>query len=118
MGWCGNLYVATPHGLHGLFRRPLLCPETRLKGRETVSEERQVDQSKICSHCGGKELYSQRLSSAGAQGPYFLAGLGSFMHYAQFDVVICASCGLTQFFAEPEARGKLKSGGVGWRRVL
>ena len=67
-----------------------------------------------CPHCGNDELYTRRLSSAGDEGgggggPYLLAGLGHFMHYAQFDVVVCARCGLTQFFAEPSAREKLES---------
>ena len=29
--------------------------------------------------------------------------------YAHFDVVVCAQCGLTQFFAEPSARENLDS---------
>lgn len=40
----------------------------------------------------------------------------SFMHYAEFDVVICARCGLTQLFAEPDARVKLRSSSD-WKKL-
>jgi len=68
-----------------------------------------------CSHCGGDRLYVRRLSSWGGQGPYLLAGLGHFLHHAHFDVVVCANCGLTQFFAEPSARERLPC--VEWSRL-
>jgi hypothetical protein len=54
-------------------------------------------------------LYTRRLSAGGGQGPYLLQGLGSFMHFAEFDVVVCAGCGLTWLFAEPEACQNVKS---------
>jgi predicted nucleic-acid-binding Zn-ribbon protein len=69
-----------------------------------------------CPHCNGASLYTQRLTSGGGHGPYFLKGLGSFLHMAEFDVVVCADCGLTQFFAEPDARKKV-SVSTGWQRV-
>jgi predicted nucleic-acid-binding Zn-ribbon protein len=88
-------------------------------GTERDSAERDATQDVVnfepvtmpisCSHCGSNDLYTRRLSSAGSEGPYFLAGLGGFMHYAHFDVVVCAQCGLTLFFAEPSAREQLES---------
>jgi hypothetical protein len=54
-------------------------------------------------------LYTRRLSSGGSDGPYFLKGLGSFLHMAAFDVVVCAGCGLTRLFAESAARQNVKS---------
>lgn len=69
-----------------------------------------------CSHCGGTTLYVRRLSSAGGYGPHFLPGLGSFLRHADFDVVVCATCGLTRFFAEPSAREKVIRH-VDWRRI-
>jgi len=57
-----------------------------------------------CPHCSSTEFYVRRLSAAGGQGPHFVDGFGKFLHYAHFDVVICAECGLTQFFAAPLAR--------------
>lgn len=81
-----------------------------------MSEQKGVLPSKPCPNCGGEELYCRRLSSAGGYGPYLLRGLGSFMHYADFDVVVCAGCGLTRFFAEPEARQNLRTNGD-WKQV-
>jgi predicted nucleic-acid-binding Zn-ribbon protein len=71
---------------------------------------------KDCPHCGGTELYVRRLSSAGGHGPYLLQGLGSFLHYADFDVVVCAGCGLTRFFAGREARGRVREH-QDWKRL-
>ena len=60
-----------------------------------------------CSRCSSSDLHVRRLTSAGGHGPYFLQGLGELFHYAHFDVVVCANCGLTQLFAEPSARDQL-----------
>jgi predicted nucleic-acid-binding Zn-ribbon protein len=81
-----------------------------------MSDQLDIAAEQACPHCGGKELYSRRLSSAGGQGPYLLQGLGSFLHYAHFDVIVCARCGLTRFFAEPEAREHLKTNSD-WKRL-
>jgi hypothetical protein len=69
-----------------------------------------------CPHCGSAQLYSRRIAAGRGEGPYLLAGLGGFLHYAEFDVVICARCGLTQLFAEPDAREKLRSSSD-WKKV-
>ena len=71
---------------------------------------------KACSHCGGTDLYTRRLSAGGSDGPYFLKGLGRFLHFAEFDIVICAGCGLTHLFAEPEACQNVKSSND-WKRL-
>jgi hypothetical protein len=68
-----------------------------------------------CPNCGGAHLYSRRVASGTGQGPYLLAGLGGFFHFAQFDVVVCARCGLTQLFAEPAARQNLPSS-ADWKK--
>ena len=68
-----------------------------------------------CSGCGAEDLHVRRLSSFGGQGPYLLKGLGYLFHYAHFDVVVCANCGLTQFFAEPSAREQLPH--PDWKRL-
>ena len=60
--------------------------------------------------------YKRRLASGGSHDPYLLRGLGAFLHYAEFDVVLCAGCGLTQLFAEPEARNNVRSAD-GWKRL-
>ena len=71
---------------------------------------------KACSHCGGTDLYIRRLSAGGSDGPYFLKGLGHFLHFAEFDVLICAGCGLTYLFTEPEACQNVKSSND-WKRL-
>jgi hypothetical protein len=47
---------------------------------------------------------------------YPLQGLGSYLHYAEFDVVVCADCGLTRFFAEPAARENVR-GNSEWKHL-
>jgi ribosomal protein S27AE len=73
--------------------------------------------TKKCPNCDGGILFTRRVSSAGGgQGPGLLPGLGQFMHYAEFDVVVCGDCGLTQFFAEPNAYKKIGSQSE-WQRI-
>jgi hypothetical protein len=81
-----------------------------------MSEQLDTPTPTLCPHCGGNDLYSRRLSSAGSHGPHLLQGLGGFLHYAEFDVVVCASCGLTRFFAEPQARQNVKTN-ASWKRL-
>jgi predicted nucleic-acid-binding Zn-ribbon protein len=82
----------------------------------TMSESVTTVLPSVCPHCSGTELYKRRLGSGGGHGPYLLAGLGRLMHFAEFDVVVCANCGLTRFFAEPEARQNLRSN-THWKHV-
>jgi predicted nucleic-acid-binding Zn-ribbon protein len=72
--------------------------------------------AKPCPHCAGTELYTRRISSGAGEGIYLLRGLGSFLHFAEFDVVVCAGCGLTRFFAEPDARQNVRSN-KDWKRL-
>jgi len=71
---------------------------------------------KSCPNCGSDELYCRRVSYGGAPHAYLLAGLGSFLHYAEFDVVLCGGCGLMQLFAEPEARQNVRSN-TDWKHL-
>jgi len=62
-----------------------------------------------CPNCRGNTLYeSPPVSSGGGHAPNYLPGLGRFVISARFVVVVCRDCGLTRFFASPEARAKLK----------
>jgi len=79
-----------------------------------LSDQENVSSAKPCPHCAGTELYTRRVSTGGES--YLLPGLGRFLHFAQFDVVVCADCGLTRFFAEPEARKNARSNGA-WKRL-
>lgn len=63
--------------------------------------------SPTCPECGRPNLHQARVAAAGIHGPSFLPGLGGFLDFAKFRVVVCADCGLTRFYAEPSAREKL-----------
>ena len=60
-----------------------------------------------CPDCGGGALYERTVEAGGSHGPYLLQGLGAFMSFARFQVVICGSCGLTRLFADEDATAKL-----------
>lgn len=70
-----------------------------------------------CPNCGSSEVY---LSTAGQSGggyaPNYLRGLGRFLHIAKLYSAVCESCGLTRFFAEAEARKRLRDSHL-WRKV-
>lgn len=62
-----------------------------------------------CPNCGGNTLYQgPEVSSGGGHAPNYLPGLGRFVLSARFTLVVCRDCGLTRFFASPQARAKLK----------
>lgn len=68
-----------------------------------------MDQTTPCPHCGGTTLYrSQEVGAGGSHGPDFLPGLGRFLFPARLVLVVCRDCGLLRFFAQPEARKKLR----------
>jgi predicted nucleic-acid-binding Zn-ribbon protein len=76
-----------------------------------------MDHTVPCPHCGGMTLYqSKDVGSGGSHGPDLLPGLGKFVFSAKFVVVVCRDCGLTRFYAQPEARAKL-SGSKKWKLV-
>lgn len=64
--------------------------------------------SVCCPECGGPSLYQTTTNSGGGYGPMLLPKLGSFFRMPMFVVVVCADCGLTRFYAEPDARAKLR----------
>jgi predicted nucleic-acid-binding Zn-ribbon protein len=62
-----------------------------------------------CPDCGGRTLYQRKdVNSGGSHGPDLLPELGKVFFSAKFSVVVCRDCGLTRFYAQPEARTKLK----------
>ena len=70
----------------------------------------------ICPECDGTRVYRQGgVSAGGGYAPNYLAGLGSFWSPPKFTIAVCADCGLTRYYASPEAREKL-SQAKGWRR--
>jgi predicted nucleic-acid-binding Zn-ribbon protein len=68
-----------------------------------------------CPNCGGENLYRSDPVPTGPDA-HFLPGLGGFLYYGRFILVACADCGLTQFFADPEATGKLPKSD-GWSKL-
>ena len=72
--------------------------------------------SKPCPDCGGVTLYQTSIKSAGPYGPMLLPGLGSLFRFARFEIVVCADCGLTRLYAEPDARAKLSKVRA-WKRM-
>jgi predicted nucleic-acid-binding Zn-ribbon protein len=68
-----------------------------------------MDNVTPCPECGSRTLYrGPATSSGGGHAPNYLPGLGPFLSSAKFVLVVCRDCGLTRFFAQPEARVKLK----------
>ena len=70
-----------------------------------------------CPNCGGSSQYrGPETSAGGGHAPNYLRGLGKFWRAARFTLVVCRDCGLTRFFADDEARAKLKESGH-WKSV-
>lgn len=69
-----------------------------------------------CPECDGSRVYRQGgISAGGGYAPNYLSGLGSFFSAAKFTIAVCADCGLTRWYASPEARAKLPHSDA-WRR--
>ena len=60
-----------------------------------------------CPNCGGNDLRSTTIDAVGGFGPDLLPGASRVFHRAEFSVVVCCGCGLTRFFALPEAIDKI-----------
>ena len=70
-----------------------------------------------CPNCGGGNLYqSKPISAGGGYAPNYLSGLGGFWRAEYFHLVMCRDCGLTRFFARPEASERLADS-KDWKRV-
>ena len=62
-----------------------------------------------CPNCRSTNLYrsSKQVSAGGGYAPNYLPGLGGMFASEKFDIVLCADCGLTRFFARPEATARV-----------
>lgn len=70
-----------------------------------------------CPNCGSGNLYeSRQVSAGGGQAPNYLPGLGGMFRSERFILVVCGDCGLTRFFARPEATSKLAAS-TKWQKV-
>lgn len=75
-----------------------------------------LDKQSTCPECGGNRVHSHGgISAGGGYAPNYLPGLGTFWSAAKFTVRVCADCGLTRFYASPEARAKVRES-KDWRR--
>ena len=63
-----------------------------------------------CPNCGSRTLYERaKIDASGGHGSDLLPGLSQHWYSSvKITVVVCRDCGLTRFFASPEARAKLK----------
>ena len=70
-----------------------------------------------CPNCGSRSIYkSEEVSAGGGHAPNYLPGLGSFWLSGRFNLVLCRDCGLTRFFASPQARAKLSESNK-WKQL-
>jgi predicted nucleic-acid-binding Zn-ribbon protein len=70
-----------------------------------------------CPNCDGTRLFqSKEVSAGGGNAPNYLPGLGGMLTAEKFVLVLCRDCGLTRFFARPEALKKLDDSGK-WHQV-
>ena len=75
-----------------------------------------MDKQSTCPECEGTRIYSHGgISSGGGYAPNYLPGLGGFFSSSKFTVRVCADCGLTRFYADPDARSKIREH-KDWRR--
>jgi predicted nucleic-acid-binding Zn-ribbon protein len=76
-----------------------------------------MDKTSPCPNCDSRELYrSEEVSAGGGHAPNYLPGLGGFWLAERFNLVVCKECGLTRFFARPEARVKVAESKK-WKRL-
>jgi hypothetical protein len=72
--------------------------------------------SRTCPECAGGNLHETFTNSGGAYGPNLLPRLGGWLITAKLRVLLCADCGLTRFYAEPDALAKLPNA-KDWKRL-
>ena len=76
-----------------------------------------MDRKSACPNCESRNQYcSVEVGAGGGYAPNYLPGLGSFWAAEKFNVVVCADCGLTRFFARSSAREELAESSK-WRRI-
>jgi predicted nucleic-acid-binding Zn-ribbon protein len=70
----------------------------------------------VCPECRNRSLHRKRQVPSGVTVPgnvggwfELLPGLGTTFRYPTFDVIVCAQCGLTRFYADADACGRLSA---------
>lgn len=72
-----------------------------------------------CPECYGTELFAAETLSGGLHGPMLLPHLSTgFLktNFPPFNVVVCTDCGLIRFYAEADARQRLRANPK-WKRI-
>jgi len=70
-----------------------------------------------CEKCKSSEMFTTSVSSGGGYAPNYLPQLSTKWWISpKFEVVVCANCGLTQFFTPAENRAKLSTSSQ-WRKL-
>jgi predicted nucleic-acid-binding Zn-ribbon protein len=72
--------------------------------------------SDFCPECESANLHTTEVYSGAHHSAQFLPGLGGYLNPAKFQVVLCGDCGLTRFFAKPQALEKLPRAPRLWRK--
>ena len=76
-----------------------------------------MQKTTTCPECGHGNLYlSEGVSAGGGYAFNYLPGLGGLFASPKLTVVVCKDCGLTRFFASPEALAKLSKSDK-WRKA-
>ena len=75
-----------------------------------------MDTIKPCPNCRGDNLFRSPEVEAGGAQVDLLPGLGGMLNVEKFVLVVCRDCGLTRFFARPQARAKLRDAKK-WKRI-
>ncbi len=70
-----------------------------------------------CPNCQSNEVYAYKetVPFTGKHVSY-LPGLGTMFSAAYVKPVLCAECGLTRYFAQDDARERVKTNG-GWEKL-
>ena len=84
---------------------------------ETSEADSAYEPTARCPNCQSDALYTTRTSAGTPHGPNLLPHLGTILSFASFDVVVCADCGNTQFFADPDSRQK-PANASGWQKLV
>jgi predicted nucleic-acid-binding Zn-ribbon protein len=63
---------------------------------------------KPCKNCGSTDLYVKEVGARGAQGPDLLPIYIWTLTGAKFEIHVCGSCGLTEWFVPERYLAKVK----------
>lgn len=65
-----------------------------------------MDSTKSCTNCGGTETFTKEVVAGGGSAADLLP-IG-FLHGPKYKIVVCGSCGLTQWFVPQQFLAAVK----------